>query len=180
MHFLKYKKLNKNTGIFYYPNQMLSWAQVVKATAHIPIAPPTPLVPKPTRKVLRLGGKEYAVYKAKKQKEKTKKEEEQRKKFWAEEEFRNTVETEESEVYYTSKLKQYFPDKFTEYSKANTAQSAKDLYEEPMGADCEDEMPWEDDPYEKLEKEALRVAMFLQSMGDYEGVYKIATRYYLI
>ena len=48
------------------------------------------------------------------------------------------------------------------------------------GEDCEDEMPWEDDPYEKLEKEALRVAMFLQSMGDYEGVYKIATRYYFI
>ena len=158
-----------------------TWAQVIKATAHIPIIAlnqkPTP---KPTREVLCLGGDAYAVFKAKKQKEKTKKEEEQRKKFWAEEKFRNKVEKEESEVYYTSKLKQYFPDKFTEYSKANTAQSAKDLYEEPMGADCEDEMPWEDDPYEKLEKEARRQAMFLQSMGDYEGVYRIATKYYFI
>ena len=166
---------------------MRTYAEVVKATAHIPIAPPTPLVLKPTRKVLRLGGKEYAVYKAKKQKEKTRKEEEERKKFWAEEEFRNIVETEESEVYYTNKLKQYFPDEFAEYSNATTAQSAKDLYEELMGADCEDEMPWEederpweDDPYEKQEKEARRQAMFLQSMGDYEGVYKIATRYYFI
>ena len=159
---------------------MLSWAQVVKATAHIPIPPPAVSLPKPTRNVLRIGGKEYAVYKAKKQKEKTRKEEEQRKKFWAEEKFRNTVEKEESEVYYTSKLKQYFPDEFAEYSNATTAQSAKDLYEELMGADCEDDMPWEDDPYEKQEREALRQAMFLQSMGDYEGVYKIATRYYFI
>lgn len=169
---------------------MLSWAQVVKATAHIPIPPPAVSLPKPTRKVLRIGGKEYAVYKAKKQKEKTRKEEEQRKKFWAEEKFRNTVEKEESEVYYTSKLKQYFPDEFAEYSNATTAQSAKDLYEELAAEenytnneilldDPYEKEEW-DDPYEKLEKEALRQAMFLQSMGDYEGVYKIATRYYFI
>ena len=168
---------------------MPSWAEVVKANAHIPIPPPVALVPKATREVLRLGGDAYAVFKAKKQKEKTKKKEEQRKKFWPEEqareEFRNKVEKEESEVYYTSKLKQYFPDKFAEYSNATTAQSAKDLYEELMGADCEDEMPWEedempweDDPYEKQEKEARRHAMFLHSMGDYEGVYKIAKKYY--
>lgn len=159
---------------------MPSWAQIVKATAHIPIPPPAVSLPKPTRKVLRLGGKEYAVYKAKKQKEKTRKEEEQRKKIWAEEEIRNTVEKEESEVYYTSKLKQYFPEEFAEYSNATTAQSAKDSYEELMGEEhyTDDEMPWEDDPYEKIEKEALRQAMFLQSMGDYEGVYKIATEYY--
>jgi hypothetical protein len=158
---------------------MRTYAEVVKATAHIPIPPSAVSLPKPTRNVLRIGGKEYAVYKAKKQKEKTRKEEEQRKKFWAEEKF----VAEESEVYCTSKLKQYFPDEFAEYSNATTAQSAKEL----MGADCEDEMPWEedempweDDPYEKQEKEARRRAMFLQSMGDYEGVYKIATRYYLI
>jgi hypothetical protein len=165
---------------------MPSWAEIVKATAHIPIPPPAVSLPKPTRKVLRLGGKEYAVYKAKKQKEKIRKEE-QRKKIWAEEEIRNTVEKEESEVYYTNKLEEYFPEEFAEYSNATKAQSAKDLYEELMGADCEDEMqweedemPWEDDPYEKQEKEARRRAMFLHSMGDYEGVYKIATRYYFI
>ena len=162
---------------------MRSWAEVVKANAHIPIPPPPVSLPKLKREILRLGGHEYADYKAKKLKEKTKKEE-KRKKYYAEEkareEFRNTKEKEESEVYYTGKLKQYFPEEFVEYSKANTVQSAKDCYEELMGADCEDEMPWEDDPYEKKEKEARRRAMFLQSMGDYEGVYKIATRYYFI
>ena len=59
---------------------MRTYAEVVKATAHIPIPPSAVSLPKPTRNVLRIGGKEYAVYKAKKQKEKTRKEEEQRKK----------------------------------------------------------------------------------------------------
>jgi hypothetical protein len=91
---------------------MRSWAQVVKATANIPIPPPAESVPKPKREVLRLGGKEYAIYKAKKQREKEKKEEEERKKYWAaekaNEEFWNRVEEEkdeESEVYYRSMLK---------------------------------------------------------------------------
>jgi hypothetical protein len=45
------------------------------------------------------------------------------------------------------------------------------------GEDCEDEMPW-DDPYEKQEREARKMVGFLHSMGDYEGVYKIAKKYY--
>ena len=137
---------------------MRSWAEVVKANAHIPIPPPPVSLPKLKREILRLGGNEYAVYKAKKLKEKTKKEE-KRKKYYAEEKWTFYLQS---------------------YIKANTVQSAKDCYEELMGADCEDEMPWEDDPYEKQEKEARRRAMFLHSMGDYEGVYKIATRYYFI
>jgi len=80
-------------------NIMRSWAQIVKATAHIPIPPPAPLVPKPKREVLCLGGNEYAIYKAKKEKEKTKKEEEERKNYWAQEkateEFWNKVEKEQ-------------------------------------------------------------------------------------
>lgn len=47
-----------------------------------------------------------------------------------------------------------------------------------IAGEYEDERPWEDDPYEKQEKEARRRAMFLHSMGDYEGVYKIAKKYY--
>jgi len=78
---------------------MRSWAAVVKATAHIPIPPPSPLVPKQKREVLRLSGNDYAVYKAKKQKQQEKTKEEERKKYWeqekATEEFWNRVEKEQ-------------------------------------------------------------------------------------
>ena len=108
---------------------MKSWAQVVKATAHISMPlPAAALVPKPKREVLRLGGKEYAVYKAKKQKDKTKKEEE-RKKYWAEEkaseEFRLKHEWED---YYRSKLDEYFPEEFTDYIKNKKVGSAEELF----------------------------------------------------
>ena len=88
---------------------MRSWANTVKATAHIPIPPSAASLPKPSREVLRLGGKEYAIYKAKKQREKQNKEEEERKKYWAaekaSEEFWNEQEyEEETETYYRRML----------------------------------------------------------------------------
>lgn len=178
---------------------MKSWAQVVQATAHIaiPLPPSKPLVPQ--REVLRLGGDAYAVFKAKKQKEKTKKEEEQRKKFWAEEkateEFWYKQLLQELDREYQYKLEESFPKEFEDYinrkkCSPETTESAKELYEKLMAEeDYKDdeillEEPYEkeewDDPYEKLEKEALRRAMFLQSIGDYGGVYRIATKYYFI
>lgn len=178
---------------------MRSWAEVVKANAHIPIPPPAVSLPTLKREVLRLGGDAYAVFKAKKQKEKTKKEEEQRKKFWAEEkaseEFWYKQLLQELDREYQDKLEESFPKEFEDYinrkkCSPETTESAKELYEKLMAEeDYKDdeillEEPYEkeewDDPYEKLEKEARRRAMFLHSMGDYEGVYKIATRYYFI
>lgn len=111
---------------------MRSWAQIVKATAHIPIAPP-PLVPK--KAVLRLGGTQSTLSKRKKQSKKKKKE--------------------TQEVCFET------------------------LTDEKLIAGDEDyEMPWEDDPYEKQEREARKTAAFLHSIGDYKGVYSIATKYY--
>jgi hypothetical protein len=120
---------------------MKSWAQVVKATAHIPISPPAaPLVPKPKREVLRLSGKEYAVYKAKKQRMKTKKEEEERKKYWdAEKASEEFWLKQEEEHYYISKLDEYFPEDFAEYTKSKKVESAKELFYKLMKDKCEEE-----------------------------------------
>ena len=163
---------------------MRSWANIVKATAHIPIPPPAASLPKPSIEVLRLGGKEYAIYKAKKQREKQNKEEEERKKYWAaekaSEEFWNEQEyEEESETYYRRMLEQYFPVQFADFTKGSPAQSAKELYEELMGADCEDDQILLVEPdYEDGEKEARKKIMFFRRIGNYEGIYEIETKYY--
>lgn len=98
---------------------MKSWAQVVQATAHISIPPPPPEPLVPLREVLRLGGNEYAVYKAKKLKEKTKKEDEKRKKYYADEkateEFWYNQLLKELDREYEYKLEESFPKEFEDY-----------------------------------------------------------------
>ena len=96
-----------------------SWVEVVKATANIAIPPPPPAPLAPRREVLRLGGNEYAVYKAKKLKEKTKKEDEKRKKYFADEktteEFWYKQLIEELDREYEYKLEESFPKEFENY-----------------------------------------------------------------
>ena len=63
-------------------------------------------------------------------------------------------------------------------SSPQTTESAKELYEKLMAEEhyADDEILLEE-PYEKGEREERKLAMFLHSMGDYGGVFKIATKY---